>query len=301
MEHKRVVVIGGGGFLGRYTVQCLAKKGWGICVVGRHATRATHLKTQGQVGQISFVNASLNDQGTLGRLFSGAYAVVNLAGILYEKKHQTFNNIHHKGAQCVAQIASESGVNRLIHVSALGVDCTQSRYALTKKRGEEKVLAFFPQATILRPSVIFGDEDQFLNKFLSYAQGLVPILPLIGKGTSEFQPVYVGDVAQGIERALQQPEACGKIFELGGPDVYTLDQIFNIITRPLLKKPRRIFLPFAFARLIGLLLQNLPRPPLTKDQVFLLEHPNKVSKNTLTFNDLSIKPRSLESYFLSRQ
>jgi NADH dehydrogenase len=216
--------------------------------------------------------------------------VVNLVGILAESGKQTFEDVQHQGAARVAQAAAAAGIARFVQMSAIGADENgESAYARTKGLGERAVLDALPQATILRPSVVFGPEDGFFNRFAAMAR-LSPALPLIGGGHTRFQPVYVGDVADAAVVALDDEGARGKTYELGGPHVYTFRRLMEILLQTIRRKRFLVPIPWSVAYVQGSVLQNLPGAPLTRDQVKLLESDNVVSEGTLTLADLGIDP-----------
>lgn len=303
MDSKLVTIVGGTGFVGRYIVKLLAQQGYRIRIICRNPDAALHLKTAGSVGQIALVSGNLADPDSLFGKLDGSYAVINLVGVLFEAGRQSFTNLHAQGAEKLAKMAKSAGIPHFIHMSSLGIDKAKgSQYARSKTLGERAVLAAFPEATILRPSVIFGAEDQFYNRFASMAS-LAPALPLIGGGKSKLQPVYVGDVAQAVAHCLERSDTQGKIYELGGPHIFTLRQILTYILRTI-EKPRLLApLPFGLASLVGTIGELMPRPPLTRDQVKLLKTDNVVSPDALTFADLGIQPTSVEMvvpYYLKR-
>jgi len=288
-----VTVIGGSGFIGRYVVEKLAAAGCRIRVATRRPERALFLKPLGDVGQIEPIAVNIRDRASLESAIIGATAVVNLVGILFESGAQRFAAVQTAGAGMVAEVARSAGVVRLVHISAIGADpASPAAYARSKAEGERRVRAAFPDATILRPSIVFGPEDNFLNRFAGMA-ALSPVLPVVGGGT-RFQPVYVGDVAQAVVAALQQPAASGGLYELGGPHVYAFR---DLLKRMLVWIDRRrciIDLPFAVASLQATFLQLLPRPPLTLDQVRMLRRDNIVDPGARGLADLDITPTPVE-------
>lgn len=294
MEQQIITIIGGTGFLGRYVVRQLARAGYTIRVIARNPEAALSLRTAGDVGQIVLVGGNLcNPQSLVGKI-EDSYAVINLVGILFESGSQAFTRLHAQGAEKLAKMAKDAGVKRFIHVSALGVDkATTSQYARSKAIGENAVLAAFPAATILRPGVIFGPEDNFFNLFARMAS-LSPVLPLIGGGRSKMQPVYVGDVAAAIEVCLGNERTEGKLFELGGPRTYSMADILNFITTTIRKSPRMLKLSYGLASLIGAVAEFMPRPLLTRDQVKLLKYDNVVTPGALGFTELGIQPQAIE-------
>lgn len=295
MNNKIVTVVGGTGFVGRYVVKLLASKGYTIRVIARNPGLALHLKTAGDVGQIVLVPGNLARPESLQGKLDNSWAIINLVGILFESTHQDFSAVHAKGAEKLAQLAKPVGAERLIHMSSLGVDkMVKSKYARTKAMGEKAVRAAFPTATILRPSVIFGAEDQFFNNFARMAQ-LFHALPLIGGGHTKFQPVYVNDVAQAVVAALENDAAQGQTYELGGPSVYEFKELLKYVATITGRSPLMLPIPFGLASFIGYFTQLLPRPPITHDQVGMLEHDSVVNVGAKTFADLGISPLALET------
>lgn len=293
---RRVVtVFGGSGFIGRQVVKRLAAQGWIVRAAVRDPVGAGFLKPMGEPGQVNPVAANVADLQSVRAAVAGADAVINLVGILFEKGRASFDAIHHRGAANVAQAAREAGATRLVHMSALGADKNSpSAYARSKAQGEEAVQAAFAGATIIRPSVVFGPDDDFFNRFAKLAR-LSPVLPVFtgdgfkpihtengygidwyGSGGPTFQPVYVGDVAEAIVRALTEPKAAGKIYELGGPRRYTLKEVLELILGITGQKALLVPLPFGVAKLQAAFLKFLPTPPLTPDQVKLLRVDNVV-------------------------
>jgi NADH dehydrogenase len=294
MEAKVVTIFGGSGFLGRHTVRALAKAGWRIRIGVRRPNLAFFLKPAGTVGQIAPFKCDVTDAGQVAAAVAGAEAVVNLTGILYPRG-QGFEEVHCDGAENIAQAAARAGVRALVHVSAIGADsASDSRYAQTKAEGEARVRAAFAAATILRPSIVFGPEDDFFNRFAGLAR-ISPVLPLIGGGRTRFQPVFVGDVAAAIEVALSSENSRGRSYELGGPMSYSFREIMEIVCRETGRKRVLMPLPFGLARFMSFFLQLLPRPLLTPDQVRLLRHDNIVSPTALTLADLGITANSVEA------
>jgi len=290
-----VTVFGGSGFIGRYVVQRLARAGWSVRVAVRHPVRAGFLKPLGDVAQITPLCVALQDKEAVAAALAGADAAVNLVGILFEGGRQRFQAVQAEGAGTVAAAAAAAGVKALVHVSSIGADqASPSAYARTKGEGEAAVRAAFPEAVILRPSVVFGPEDGFFNRFAEITR-LSPALPLIGGGKTRFQPVYVGDVAQAVVTALSDPACRGKVYELGGPKVYTFKALMQLLLKTIGRKRALVDLPFAVARLQAAFLELLPQPPLTRDQVTLLRHDNVVAPGALTLKDLGIEPTAPEA------
>jgi len=289
-----VTVFGGGGFIGRHIVQRLAAAGHAIRIAGRDTERAARLCTMGGVGQITPVAASITDEASSARAVAGADIVINLVGILFESRAGDFQRIQAEGAGRVARLAAAAGAKHFLHLSAIGADAASpSLYAQTKAAGEAAVLAAFPGAIILRPSVVFGAEDQFFNRFAGLA-ALLPFMPVVA-GETRFQPVYVGDVADAAMAALADPSAAGKVFELGGPRPMSMRQVLRYILDVTGRRRPMITLPEGFVRLQARLGELLPTPPLTRDQLILLGKDNVVSPNALGFQALGIEPKAVEA------
>lgn len=296
---RLVTVYGGSGFVGRHVVQALARTGCRIRVAVRRPDLAGHLQPLGGVGQIHAVQANLRYQDSVMRAAEGSDALVNLVGILYETGKQKFSSVQAEGARNVAIAAKTSGASALVHVSAIGADArSESLYAQSKAAGEDHVRKTFPNATILRPSIVFGPEDEFFNRFAAMAR-IAPALPLIGGGKTRFQPVYVGDVAKAVVATLQDDQAAGRLFELGGPEVLTFRQVLERILEFTGRKRLLVPVPFWLAKLQASILQLLPSPILTVDQVKLLENDNVVSVGARTsrhtLKDLGIDPVPIEA------
>jgi len=292
MNTNLVTVFGGSGFVGRHTVRALAKAGWRIRVAVRHPNRAFFLRPLGSVGQIDIIKCDITDPDQVARALHGADAAVNLCGILFQGG-QTFEDLQADGAAHVAQAANAARVGALVHVSALGADSeSDSEYAVTKAEGEEAVREAFPKAVILRPSIVFGPEDGFFNKFAALAR-FTPALPLIGGGRTRFQPVFVGDVARAIVTGLSRQD--GRTYELGGPAVYSFKELLQLILRETGRRRLLVPLPFGLAMLKAAFLQILPKPLLTMDQVRLLKKDNVVSPTAPGLADLGISATSVEA------
>ncbi len=294
-----VTVFGGSGFIGRHVVRELAKRGYRVRAAVRRPSLAGFLRTMGLPGQVEPVYADISDDTSVSRAVDGADMVVNLVGILYESGKQTFEALQAEGAGRIAKFAKEAGARRLVHVSAIGADPeSPAPYGVTKAQGEANVFAAFPEATVLRPSIVFGPGDGFFNRFATLAKYL-PMLPLFGGGHTKFQPVYVDDVADAVCAALESRDAAGKIYELGGPGTYTFKRLMEIVLAETCRKRLLVPVPWPVARLQGTLLGVLPVPPLTRGQVRMLESDNVVSdaaKNEdRTIEALGISPRSVEA------
>ncbi|NBX03916.1 MAG: complex I NDUFA9 subunit family protein [Alphaproteobacteria bacterium] len=305
MHQDIITVVGGTGFLGRYVVAQLAKAGFTLRVIVRNTNSpaAQALKTSGDIGQIVLVSGNLARPESLKGKLEGSLAVVNLVGILAEGGSQKFARLHAQGAEKLAKMAKAAHVSRFIQVSALGVDKAHgSRYANSKMLGEQAVMAAFPDATILRPSVIFGAEDNFLNQFARMA-AFSPALPLIGGGETKFQPVYAGDVARAIVACIINNATAGRLFELGGSETFTFRQLVEYVLEKIGKKRCLISIPFSIAGIMGAVMQHLPAPLLTRDQVQLLKYDNVVESGALKLTDLGITPTKLDaiaSHYLAR-
>jgi NADH dehydrogenase len=288
-------VFGGSGFIGRYIVKRLASEGWVVRVAVRDPASAYSLKPLGNVGQIVPMPVRVQDPESVAWAVSGADAVFNLVGILYEPGgDQTFEQVQQQGAGNIAEQAAQAGVPRMIHVSAIGADeSSDSVYARTKALGEKAVLAAVPGATILRPSIVVGPEDDFFNRFAAMAR-MSPALPLIGGGKTRFQPVYVGDVADAAMAAVHTPETKGQTYELGGPRVYTFKQLMELMLKEIGRKRLLLPIPFEVANLQARVAELLPKPPLTRDQLKMLKRDNVVAADAKGFADLGIKPQAIE-------
>jgi uncharacterized protein YbjT (DUF2867 family) len=299
MDNNLITIFGASGFVGRHTVRALAKEGWRIRAVCRKPHQANYLTPAGSVGQIQLLKGNANRDEDVARAVEGAGAVLNLTGVLFGHGEQGFDAIHAEGARRIAHAAREAGVAALIHLSAIGADPNaDSSYAQSKGCGERFVREDFPAATILRPSLIFGPEDQFFNKFASLARFL-PVLPLIGGGRTRFQPVYVGDIASAIVAALAREEARGQTYELGGPAVYSFRELMQFILRETGRKNLLMPLPFWLASIKGFFLQIpsflLPIAPLlTVDQVRLLKTDNVVHEGAKGLGGFDISPARVE-------
>lgn len=293
-----ITVFGGSGFLGRNVVRALCKRDYRIRVAVRRPELAGYLQPMGKVGQIHAVQANIRHPASIEAAMRDSHIAINLVGILAESGAQTFDAVQAKGAETVAEVASAVDA-RMVHVSAIGADANSaSRYARSKAAGEQAVLAAVPSATILRPSVVFGPEDQFTNRFAALAR-MSPALPLIGGGATKMQPVYVGDVARAVADAVDGLTKPGATYELGGPEVLTLREIIEIILAITERNRMLVSLPFGLAKLKAAFLQFAPGDlKLTPDQVELLRTDNVVSEAAkaagLTLEGLGITPDSLE-------
>jgi uncharacterized protein YbjT (DUF2867 family) len=293
-----VTVFGGSGFLGRHLVQALARRGFRIRVAVRRPDLAGHLQPLGRVGQIHAVQANVRFPASVAAAVHDAAIVINLTGILYERGQQRFEAVQAQGAGTVAAAAERVGA-RLLHVSALGADArSPSRYARSKAQGEAAARAAAPQAMIFRPSILFGPEDDFFNRFAAMAR-LSPVLPLIGGGRTRFQPVFVADVASALAQAAGTAGTPATTYEFGGPDVKTFRELLEFILATIMRRRLLVPIPFTLAEWQALVLQFWPRPPLTPDQVTLLRADNVVSNdavlNQRTLSAFGIVPADMEA------
>ena len=286
-------VFGGSGFIGRYVVKRLAAQGHIVRVAGRNTEAAKPLMTMGRVGQVVPLYISLGNQAAVERAVEGADMVVNLVGILAEQRAGDFQRIQADGPAQIARAAAAAGVVRMVQVSAIGADASSpSMYARTKAAGEAGVRASLPGATILRPSLVFGAEDQFFNRFGAMAMTL-PVMPVI-EGNSRFQPVYVGDVADAVVAGLMRPDTVGQIYELGGPRVWTFRELLAWILHETRRNRPLIDIPMGLARIQARLGELLPSKPLTRDQLLMLGRDNVVSAGMRGLSDLGITPTPVE-------
>ena len=293
-DRTLITVYGGSGFLGRHVVRAIARTGARVRVAVRRPELAGHLQPLGGVGQIVPVQANVRFPDSLLAAAQDADAVINLVGILFTAGRQTFKAVQDEGARNVAEAAKAARVGTLVHVSAIGADAdSASIYARSKAAGEAAVKDVFKDATIFRPSVVFGPEDEFFNRFAALAR-VSPMLPLIGGGHTKFQPVFVGDVAQAIVAGLEGRANAKAPYELGGAEILTMRQVMERVLAYTMRSRPLVPLPFWLAKLQGAILQWLPNPPLTLDQVRLLESDNVVSAEAIkakrTLEGLGIEP-----------
>ncbi|MEP3275886.1 MAG: complex I NDUFA9 subunit family protein [Stappiaceae bacterium] len=294
---KLVTVFGGSGFVGRHVVRSLAKRGWRVRAAVRRPDLAEYLQPLGTVGQIQAIQANLRYRWSVDRAVQGADAVVNLVGILSESGAQSFSAVQDFGARAVTEASRNAGVSTFVHMSALGADPdSRAAYSRTKAAGEAAVRETIPEAVITRPSIIFGPEDAFFNKFASMMR-FSPVLPLIGGGETKFQPVFVGDVAEAIAQSVEGNVAPGTVLELGGSEIKSfrdcLELMLEITNRNRLLAP----IPFGIAKPLGRLMQMVPGAPITADQVELLKSDNVVSAQAQaegrTLDGIGIVPQTL--------
>jgi NADH dehydrogenase len=293
-----VTVYGGSGFLGRHVVRALAKRNYRIRVAVRRPELAGHLQPLGRVGQIHAVQTNLRNAASVEAAARGAHVLINLVGILFEHGRQKFDSVHTSGAEQVALTAAAHGA-ALVHISAIGADeNSPSHYGRSKAQAEKLVLAAQPQAVIMRPSIMFGPEDDFFNRFAALAR-ISPFLPLVGGGKTRFQPVFVGDVAAAIADAVDGKLRGGTTYELGGPEVRTFKQLMQYVLDTTERKRLLLPIPFFAAKLPAMIMQFMPKPMLTPDQIELLRFDNVVSDAAIaerrTLQGIGIEPDSIEA------
>ncbi len=299
MESKRITVFGGSGFLGRQIVKYLAAEGTSVRVAVRHPERASFLERLGRDGQIELVHADVWDEKTVARAVKQSASVINTVGHYVEKGTATFDVVHGQGALHVARQARQAGAERLIHLSGLGADPTSdSPYVRARGVGEVLVKKAFDGVTIFRPSVIFGPDDSFFNTLAGMARQ-TPVLPLFGMGRTNLQPVFVGNVAEACVRVLANPSTEGKVYEFGGPRVYTYKALVRLVLKRVDRRRILVPVPFFVWDTLAALMAFLPKPPLTRDQVKLMKRDNVVEGKALTLEDLGIAPASVEEILLT--
>jgi NADH dehydrogenase len=286
------VVFGGSGMLGKSLLKKIAPKFEKVRVVSRNPEKAqAALSSIG--GNIECVAGSVEDYGTVEAAVEGAGTVINLVGILFETSESRMHEVHYEGAKNVAQAAGVAGVDKLLHMSALGaVDESLSKYAQTKGWGESSVIAKFPNASVFRPSVVFGPDDNFFNQFANFP---LPFIPLVGGGHTKFQPVYVEDVTEAMAKCATSDAGKGKVFEIGGPDVYTFRELMGKVKEFTGKSKPMQPIPFIVAEIQGWFMELMPTPMVTLDQVRQLKKDNVVSEGAATLKDLGIVPQSVDA------
>ena len=295
MKQKIATIFGASGFIGRHLIRKLTEKDFRIVAVTRSPYLHGYLKPLGNPGQIDLEKVNIYDEENLKTLIKHSDVVINLVGILYETKKQKFEDIHAKFPDLLSKLCSELNIKKLVHISALGINETvSSQYMQSKLKGEKNIINNFNRSVILRPSVIFGPEDKFFNQFASIAE-FFPVLPLIGGGLTYFQPIYVGDIAKSIMAVLEKEEINNNIFELGGPQIFTFKELMKILLKEINKKRFLVPIPFLFAKFQAKILQLLPKPLLTTDQVEMLKYDNIVTNKYPTLKDLKINPKTIES------
>lgn len=292
--NKLATVFGGTGFVGRQIVRELAKKGYTVKVASRVPERAFFLRTAGVVGQIVPFACDYKNPTSIAGAVRGSSVVVNCIGILYERRKGDFKRVQAELPRVIAETCASEGVRSFVHISIPNIEQDSSQYAKTKLEGERAIMSAFPAAVILRPSVIFGADDNFFNKFAKLAR-IMPVLPLIGGGKTKFQPVYVGDVADAAIIAAHNPAAAGRIFELAGPETLTFREIYEMLFRYTGRTRPMINLPWGVAKVQACFMSMLPSPLLTPDQVESLKTDYVIANGALKLEDLGITPTAPET------
>lgn len=308
-NQRLVTIFGGSGFVGRHAVRTLAAQGWRVRVACRRPELAYHLQPLGRVGQVHAVQANVRHPASVASAVQGSDAVINLTGILAEKSRQRFQSVHAFGARAIAEAAAKYGVKTLVHVSAIGADAdSEASYGRSKAAGEAAVLEAFPEAKIIRPSIIFGPEDDFFNRFAAITR-MSPVMPLFGGGQTRFQPVYVGDIAEAISRLCGGQGKSGQVYELGGPEVRTFEELLRYICTVTERNRLFVPVPWALCNAKAFVLEWLHTLTLgvwpdwlvvTLDQIKMLKHDNVVSAAAVSdgrsLQGLGIQPQSIEPH-----
>ncbi len=296
LKNRTVCLIGGAGFIGRALVEKLARAGTRITVLTRNAVRAKNLKPMGDVGQITIMSGDALQDSDLERAMFSADYVVNLIGIFHPSGKQNFESAQAVLPQRISYIAKRLNTKKIVHISAIGADLnSNSIYQKTKAEGERNLLRSSPNSTILRPSIVFGPGDGFFDRFAKMAM-VVPALPLLGGGKTQFQPVFVGDVADAILYCLANKQTDGQIYELGGPTIYTFEELLTYILNVIDKKRMLLPVPLVAMKIPAGLMSILPNPPITLDQLRMLNMNNVVSDNMANITSLSITPQPIEAH-----
>jgi NADH dehydrogenase len=294
-ENEIVTVFGASGLIGRHTVQALARAGYRIRACVRYPNLAHYLPPMGTVGQIQLMKCNVLDEDSVARAVQGSSAAINLVGILYPAGGQNYEDIHIEAPQTIAKAAKAAGVETLLHVTTMGIsEESESNYSRSKAEGENAIREIFPNATLIKPSIVFGPEDNFFNKFAWLAR-VAPVLPLVGGGHTKFQPVFVADVADAITKCVGEASTRGKTYELGGPAIYSFKEMIQAILHATGRKNPLLPMPFWMAAISAVFLQFLPGKLLTPDQVKFLKTDNVPSPGALGLKDLGIQPESLEA------
>lgn len=293
-NNKIICIFGGSGFIGQNIVQELARAGYRLKIATRIPECAYQLKTYGNVGQITPFYCDYKNKDSIESVIQGSDIVINLVGILFEKRKNRFMRVHNDLPKTIAEICANKKIEKFIHVSALGVDKAKSKYAKSKLAGEKSARAAFPSTIILRPSVVFGAGDSFFNMFAKMAL-YFPALPLIGGGHTKFQPVFVGDIANAVANIVNNNahEMAGKTYQLAGPEVVSFKEIYAILFQEINRKKILINLPWIVAKIEGSFLSLLPKPPLTRDQVNTLKTDNIKDDGALGLEDLGVTPTAM--------
>ena len=294
-NQKIIAIFGAGGFIGKYLIRELTKLEYRIKVATRNPYLKGYLKPLGNPGQIELFKTNIFNSEDVKRVLKNCDLAINLVGILYETRKQKFNHVHSQFPYLLSNLCNEIGIKNLVHISALGIkERHPSYYMQSKLQGEKNIQDNFKSSVILRPSIVFGPEDKFFNTFASIAQ-FSPFLPLVGGGKTKFAPIYVGDVAKSIVKALELNNSKPKIYELGGPENYSFKELIEILLTEIKKKRLLIPIPFGIAKFQSYFLQMMPNPLLTPDQVELLKHNNIVSGDYPILKDLGITGTAIQS------
>ena len=294
-NQKIIAIFGAGGFIGKHLMRQLTRLDYRVKVATRDPYLKGYLKPLGSPGQIELFKTNIFNEEDVRKVLKNCDLAINLVGILYETRRQKFNQIHSQFPFLLSRLCNEFGIKNLVHISALGVkEKHSSKYMQSKLQGEKNIIDNFKSSVILRPSIVFGPEDKFFNTFASLAQ-FSPFLPLIGGGKTKFAPIYVGDVAKAIVKALELNNSAPKIYELGGPQNYSFKELMEILLTEIKKKRLLIPIPFGFAKFQSYFLQMMPNPLLTPDQVELLKHNNIVSEDYPNLKDLGITGTPIQS------
>jgi len=294
-NQKIIAIFGAGGFIGKHLMRQLTKLGYRLKIATRNPYLKGYLKPLGNPGQIELFKTNIFNQDDVKKILQNCDLAINLVGILFENRKQKFNHIHSEFPYLLSNLCQELGIKNLVHISALGVkENHSSEYMKSKLMGEKNIMNNFSSSVILRPSIVFGPEDKFFNSFASIAQ-ISPALPLIGGGKTKFAPIYVGDVAKAIVKALELNNSKPNIYELGGPENYSFKELMEILLLEIKKKRLLISVPFGFAKFQSYFLQIMPNPLLTPDQVELLKYNNIISGDHLTLKDLGITGTTIQN------
>jgi len=294
-NNQQIAIFGAGGFIGRHLIRELTKLDYRIKAATRNPYLKGFLKPLGNPGQIELFKTNIFNPDDVKRVLSNCDIAINLVGILYETKKQKFNQIHSEFPRLLSKLCNDNGIKNLVHISALGVkERHPSSYMESKLQGEKNIKDNFKKSVILRPSVVFGPEDNFFNTFASLAQ-FSPMLPLIGRGRTKFAPIYVGDIAKAIVKVLELNNSNAKIYELTGPEDYSFKELMEILLNTIRKKRFLVPISFGLAKFNSFFLQMMPRPLLTPDQVEMLKHNNIASGDFPNLNDLGIRGQTIQS------
>ena len=294
-NQKKIAIFGAGGFIGKHLVRGLTRLDYRIKIATRNPYLKGYLKPLGNPGQIELFRTNIFDSEDIKKVLKNCDYAINLVGILYETRKQKFDHVHSQFPYLLSSLCNEKGIKNLVHISALGIkERHPSQYMQSKLQGEKNIQETFKSSIILRPSVVFGPEDNFFNTFASIAQ-FSPFLPLVGGGKTKFAPIYVGDVAKAIVKAIELNNSEPKIYELGGPENYSFKELMEILLAEIKKKRLLLPIPFGIAKFQSYFLQMMPNPLLTPDQVELLKHNNIVSGDHPTLQDLGVTGTPIQS------